>query len=45
MKVRGIMVVAVLLVLLTGTVLFGGCNTWQGAGKDVENAGESMQGD
>ena len=43
MKVRGIILAAFLLALLTGTVLLSGCNTWAGAGKDVENAGQSMQ--
>jgi entericidin A len=31
------------LVLLSICCLFTGCNTWHGAGKDVENVGESMQ--
>ena len=31
------------LVLLSTLCLFAGCNTWHGAGKDIENAGESMQ--
>jgi len=31
------------LVLLSIFCLFTGCNTWHGAGKDIENAGESMQ--
>jgi len=31
------------LVLLSTLCLFAGCNTWHGAGKDVENVGESMQ--
>jgi predicted small secreted protein len=44
MKVRGIVVVAMLLALLTVTLSLSGCNTWHGAGKDVQNAGESMQG-
>ena len=45
MKVRGIVVVAMLLALLAGTLWLSGCNTWHGAGKDVQNAGQSMQGD
>ena len=45
MKVRGIVAVAMVLALLSGTLWLGGCNTWSGAGKDVENAGQSMQGD
>ena len=31
------------LVLLSTLCLFAGCNTWHGAGKDIEKAGESMQ--
>jgi len=34
-----------LLMLLAGTIFSAGCNTWDGAGKDVERAGEKMQGD
>ena len=46
MKVRGIVVMVVMvLAVLAGTVWLSGCNTWRGAGKDVENAGESMQSD
>ena len=44
MKVRGIVMVVVLLVLLASVVVSAGCNTWKGAGKDVEKTGESMQG-
>jgi predicted small secreted protein len=42
MKVR-IIVVAV-LALLTSAFFLTGCNTWKGAGKDIERAGEKMQG-
>jgi predicted small secreted protein len=33
------------LSLLVAVLVLGGCNTWEGAGKDVERAGEKMQGD
>jgi len=42
MKVR-IIVVAV-LALLTSAFFLTGCNTWEGAGKDIERTGEAMQG-
>ncbi len=44
MKMR-IIVVVTLLVLLTSAFCLTGCNTWEGAGKDVERAGEKMQGE
>ena len=44
MKIRGIVVV-MLLALLAGTLWLSGCNTWAGAGKDVQKTGEAMQGD
>ena len=44
MKVRIIVVAVTLLVLLTSAFFLTGCNTWEGAGKDVERAGEKMQG-
>ncbi len=34
---------AAVLVLLAVVVVFGGCNTWRGAGKDVEKTGQNMQ--
>jgi len=43
MKVR-IIVVVTLLALLTSALFLTGCNTWEGAGRDVERAGEKMQG-
>jgi predicted small secreted protein len=43
MKVR-IIVVVTLLALLTSAFCLTSCNTWKGAGKDVERAGEKMQG-
>lgn len=37
-------IVSVTLLLMSLAMLFvAGCNTWDGAGKDVEKAGESMQ--
>jgi predicted small secreted protein len=33
------------LALAIGLVSLTGCNTWKGAGKDVERTGEAMQGD
>ena len=44
MKVRKIVVVVALLALLAGVLAPAGCNTWKGAGKDVEKTGEGMQG-
>jgi predicted small secreted protein len=44
MKVRKIVMSATLLALLAGMFLISGCNTWKGAGKDVEKTGEKMQG-
>jgi len=43
MKVR-IIVVVTLLALLTSVFYLTGCNTWKGAGKDIERTGEKMQG-
>lgn len=43
MKMR-IIITATLLALLVGMLSLSGCNTWRGAGKDVEKAGDSMQG-
>jgi predicted small secreted protein len=44
LKHRSILVAASLLAMLVSTVLLTGCNTWKGAGKDVERGGEMMQG-
>jgi predicted small secreted protein len=33
------------LALMIGLVSLNGCNTWKGAGKDIERTGEAMQGD
>jgi predicted small secreted protein len=32
-----------LLVMTAAMLLLNGCNTWHGAGKDVEHAGQEMQ--
>ncbi len=44
MSLRKIFVTVVLLLLLGITLAISGCNTWHGAGKDVERTGEKMQG-
>ena len=44
MNVRKIVMLVTLLALLAGTFSLAGCNTWKGAGKDVERGGEKMQG-
>lgn len=31
--------------LILGLVTLSGCNTWKGAGKDIERTGEVMQGE
>lgn len=31
--------------IVIGFVSMAGCNTWKGAGKDVERTGEVMQGE
>jgi predicted small secreted protein len=31
--------------VLVGVLASSGCNTWKGAGKDVEATGDAMQGD
>lgn len=44
MNTRIVIITVTLLALLAGTLSsLTGCNTWRGAGKDVEKAGESMQ--
>jgi len=30
---------------VVGIITLGGCNTWEGVGKDVERTGEKIQGD
>jgi predicted small secreted protein len=44
MNVRKIIITVTLLTLFVGMFSLTGCNTWKGAGKDVEKTGESMQG-
>jgi predicted small secreted protein len=44
MNVRKILMALTMLALLAGTFSLPGCNTWRGAGKDVERTGEKMQG-
>jgi predicted small secreted protein len=34
----------IMLALLAGILATSACNTWHGAGKDVERTGEKMQG-
>lgn len=41
---RMLAVLSVLTVMI-GLVSLSGCNTWDGAGKDIESTGEAMQGD
>jgi len=45
MNVRKILMAVTLLALLIGTFSVTGCNTWKGAGKDIEKTGDAMQGD
>jgi predicted small secreted protein len=45
MRKRIVVFTATLLVLVVGVLSLSGCNTWRGAGKDVENTGDAMQGD
>jgi predicted small secreted protein len=45
MNTRMMLVTVTLLGILVGSLLSTGCNTWKGAGKDVERAGEKMQGE
>lgn len=45
MNARRIGMMWAALGLITVVLILGGCNTWEGAGKDVERAGEKMQGD
>jgi entericidin A len=35
---------SILLLALTAAMVLGGCNTIEGAGKDIEKAGEEVQG-
>jgi predicted small secreted protein len=36
-------IVVSLILLVSAILLLSACNTWHGAGKDVERAGEKMQ--
>ncbi len=45
MNMHKIMIVVSLLAVLTVTLSLTACNTWKGAGKDVERTGEVMQGE
>lgn len=45
MNLRNIMIAVTLLAVLTVTLSLTACNTWEGAGKDVEKTGEAMQGE
>lgn len=42
---RAVRRVLVLLTLACFAGVVASCNTWRGMGKDVEQAGEAMQGD
>ncbi|MCU0724769.1 MAG: hypothetical protein MUE73_03110 [Planctomycetes bacterium] len=44
MRKRIVVFTVTLLVLVVGLMSLSGCNTWRGAGKDVENTGDAMQG-
>ena len=43
MRLHKLIMTVTLLTLLVGMFSLNGCNTWRGAGKDVEKAGEKMQ--
>ena len=45
MKARKVFMAAALVVLLVVALFVTGCNTSRGAGKDIERAGEKMQGE
>lgn len=45
MKAKLIGTAWTMLGLLVALVVLGGCNTWKGVGKDVERAGEKIQGE
>jgi predicted small secreted protein len=44
MNLRKIVITVSVLTLFVGMFSLSGCNTWKGAGKDVEKTGEKMQG-
>jgi predicted small secreted protein len=43
MRLRMILMTALLLPVLLAPLCLTGCNTWEGFGKDVERTGEAMQ--
>ena len=45
MKIRMILVTAMLVAMLSGMLTLGGCNTWNGFGQDIENTGQAIQGE
>jgi predicted small secreted protein len=44
MNISAVLICAVMLILIS-LMSLSGCNTWDGAGKDVESAGKGMQKD
>ncbi|MCC7144854.1 MAG: hypothetical protein IT443_00255 [Phycisphaeraceae bacterium] len=44
MHTRFFIVTVTLLAMLAGMLTLTSCNTWKGAGKDVEKTGDAMQG-
>ena len=45
MNTRIVAVTVMLIALWVVALTLVGCNTWEGAGKDIEKTGEAMQGD
>jgi len=43
MKNQSVVKLTALITLLLGAIAFTGCNTMEGAGKDIEKAGEKIQ--
>jgi predicted small secreted protein len=43
MKIQSAFKLTALLSLLLGALVFSGCHTMDGAGKDIEKAGEKIQ--
>jgi predicted small secreted protein len=44
MDLRKLFLAVTVFLMLAVTLVVTGCNTWHGAGKDVERTGEAMQG-
>ena len=44
MNVKRFIMTVTLLTLFVSMFSLSGCNTWKGAGKDIERGGEKMQG-